>query len=127
MGGTLRAIETGFIQGEIQNAAYEWQRAVETGTRVVVGVNRFQQQESGAAATFRIDPALELAQTERLRELRASRSQSAATEKLVALEHAARGESNLMPAILAAASAHATLGEISDRLRAVFGEHREQA
>jgi methylmalonyl-CoA mutase, N-terminal domain len=127
MGGTLRAIETGFIQGEIQNAAYEWQRAVETGARVVVGVNRFQQEDGRGIAVFRIDPLLERAQAERLREFRASRSQSAATEKLAALEQAARGVSNLMPAMIEAAAAHATLGEISDRLRVVFGEHRETA
>jgi methylmalonyl-CoA mutase N-terminal domain/subunit len=127
IGGTLRAIETGFIQGEIQNAAYEWQRAVETGARVVVGVNRFQQEDGRGIAVFRIDPLLERAQAERLREFRASRSQSAATEKLAALEQTARGASNLMPAIIEAAAAHATLGEISDRLRVVFGEHRETA
>ncbi len=127
MGGTLRAIETGFIQGEIQNAAYEWQRAVETGARVVVGVNRFQQEDARGIDALRIDPSLERAQTQRLREFRASRSQSAVMERLAALEQAARGDSNLMPAILEAATAHATLGEISDRLRAVFGEHRETA
>src|SRR5580765_5514400 len=97
MGGTLRAIETGFIQGEIQNAAYEWQRAVETGARVVVGVNRFEQEDARGIPAFRIDPSLERAQTQRLREFRASRSQSAVMERLAALEQAARGDSNLMP------------------------------
>jgi len=93
----------------------------------VVGVNRFQQEDGRGIAVFRIDPLLERAQAERLREFRASRSQSAATEKLAALEQTARGASNLMPAIIEAAAAHATLGEISDRLRVVFGEHRETA
>jgi methylmalonyl-CoA mutase N-terminal domain/subunit len=125
MGGTLRAIETGYIQNEIQNAAYEWQRAVERGDRVVVGVNRFQKEGERPPATFRVDPAVERAQIERLREVRASRSERAVSEKLTALEQAARGDTNLMPAIVEAAGAHATLGEISDRLRAVFGEHRE--
>jgi methylmalonyl-CoA mutase N-terminal domain/subunit len=125
MGGTLRAIEIGYIQGEIQNAAYDWQRAVESGERVVVGVNRFQKEGERPPVTFRIDPALERAQVERLRQVRASRSASAAAEKLDALEAAARGDANLMPAIIEAAGAQATLGEISDRMRAVFGEYRE--
>ena len=125
MGGTLRAIETGYIQNEIQNAAYAWQRAVESGERIVVGVNRFQQDEGGPAATFRLDPALEAAQVARLREIRAGRDASKVKEKLAALERAARGTENVMPAILAAAEAYATLGEIADRLRGVFGEYRE--
>ena len=125
MGGTLRAIETGFIQGEIQNAAYEWQRGVETGARVIVGVNRFRQDGETAPVTFRLDSALEHAQIERLRQTRASRSQSLVNEKLAALEQAARTDTNLMPLIIQAADAYATLGEISDRLRLVFGEHRE--
>ena len=122
-GGTLRAIETGYIQNEIQNAAYAWQRSVETGERIVVGVNRFQQDEPHTIPTFRLDPALEQAQVERLREVRAGRSQSVVAEKLAALEATARGDGNLMPPILEAAGAYATVGEISDRLRAVFGEY----
>ncbi len=125
IGGTLRAIETGFIQAEIQNAAYDWQRGIENGERIVVGVNRFQQEAGSPPATFRIDPSLERTQVERLRAFRASRSLSVVTEKLAALEAAARGTTNLMPAIVEAAGAHATLGEISDCLRTVFGEHRE--
>jgi methylmalonyl-CoA mutase N-terminal domain/subunit len=125
MGGTLRAIETGYIQNEIQNAAYQWQRAVESGDRVVVGVNRFQQEDGRGAATFRVDPAGERAQVERLRELRASRPAAVVEEKLSALERAASGSENLMPAILDAAAASATLGEIADRLRRVFGEYKE--
>ena len=125
MGGTLRAIERGYIQNEIQNAAYDYQRAVERGDRIVVGVNRFQKEGERPPATFRVAPALEQAQVERLRQVRASRSASTVSEKLDALEQTARGEANLMPPIVDAAEAHATLGEISDRLRAVFGEHRE--
>ncbi len=124
MGGTLHAIETGFIQNEIQNAAYEVQREIESGQRIVVGVNRFQQDER-AVPTFRLDSTLESSQVERLRQLRASRSQSAVAEKLAVLEQAARGADNLMPAIFDAAAAYATVGEISDRLRGVFGEYRE--
>jgi methylmalonyl-CoA mutase N-terminal domain/subunit len=125
MGGALRAIERGYIQNEIQNAAYEWQRTVERGDRIVVGVNRFQKEGERPPATFRVDPALEQAQIERLREVRSSRSASSVAEKLDALEQTARGEANLMPAIVNAAEVHATLGEIADRLRFVFGEHRE--
>jgi len=126
IGGTLRAIETGYIQNEIQNAAYECQRAIERGDRVVVGMNRFQQEGERPPTTFRIDPAAERAQIERLRQVRASRSEGTVAEKLTALEQVARGDSNLMPAIVEAAGAHATLGEIADRLRAVFGEHRDR-
>jgi methylmalonyl-CoA mutase N-terminal domain/subunit len=125
LGGTLRAIETGYIQNEIQSAAYAWQRAVESGERIIVGVNRFQQEDTCAASTFRLDPALEAAQIERLREVRAARDAEAVREKLAALSSAARGTENLMPPILAAAAAYATLGEIADTLRGVFGEYRE--
>jgi methylmalonyl-CoA mutase N-terminal domain/subunit len=91
----------------------------------VVGVNRFQKEEERVAPTFRLDPALERAQVESLRQVRAGRSRSAVTEKLAALEQAARGSDNLMPPILDAAGVYATVGEISDCLRTVFGEHRE--
>src|ERR1700683_5634545 len=89
MGGALRGIETGYIQTEIQNAAYEYQRTVETGERIVVGVNRFQQDDERSIPGFRLDPALERAQVEKLRHVRASRSQCAVDEKLTALEQAA--------------------------------------
>jgi methylmalonyl-CoA mutase N-terminal domain/subunit len=125
LGGTLRAIETGYIQGEIKNAAYDYQRAVESGTRVVVGVNRFESANDHGITTFRVGPALERAQIERLRQVRASRSAAAVEERLRTLECAARGDANLMPAILGAAGAYATVGEISDCLRSVFGEYRE--
>ena len=124
-GGTLRAIETGYIRNQIQNAAYDYQRGIESGQRVVVGVNRFQQAEERVVPTFRLDSALERSQVESLREVRAGRSRSAVAEKLAALEQAARGSGNLMPPILDAADVYATVGEIADRLRAVFGEHRE--
>jgi methylmalonyl-CoA mutase N-terminal domain/subunit len=123
--GTLRAIESGFIQNEIQTAAYEYQRAVESGERVIVGVNRFRKDEGGGAPAFRLDPAVERAQVEKLRQVRASRSASAVEERLARLTAAARTESNLMPPILEAAEVYATVGEISDALRQVFGEHHE--
>jgi len=125
LGGTLRAIETGYIQNQIQNAAYDFQRQVESGERVIVGVNRFQKEDERSDATFRLDPALERAQIESLRQVRAGRSAGQVAEKVAALERAARGSDNLMPPILEAADAYVTVGEISDCLRAVFGEHRE--
>jgi len=126
MGGTLAAIERGFIQAEIQNAAYAYQQSVERGDAVVVGVNKFQQDEKESPTTFHLDPALEAQQIARLRELRASRDGHAVETRLWALEAAARSSDNLMPHILACAEAYATVGEISDRLRAVFGEYKER-
>ena len=125
MGGALRAIESGYVQSEIQNSAYQYQRQVESGQRIVVGVNRFQSESVGVPSTLRIDPAGERAQIERVRQVRASRSQASVAVALRALEAAARGDANLMPPMLAAVDAYATLGEISDALRNVFGEHRQ--
>jgi methylmalonyl-CoA mutase N-terminal domain/subunit len=126
MGGTLKAIETGFIQGEIQNAAFEYQKAIERGEAIIVGVNRFRMEER-KIPTFRLDPALERAQIERLRQLRAGRDDKVVSERLQRLEQAARAEENLMPLVLDAAAGYATLGEISGRLKSVFGEYREAA
>ena len=90
-----------------------------------MGVNRFQQEEERVVPTFQLDPALERSQIEGLREVRAGRSQGAVAEKMATLERAARGSDNLMPPILDAAGVYATVGEISDCLRGVFGEYRE--
>jgi methylmalonyl-CoA mutase N-terminal domain/subunit len=125
MGGTLAAIERGYIQGEIQNAAYAYQQEVERGERIVVGVNKFRLEDEKPPMSFRVDPAIEAQQIARLRELRGSRSHALVEEKLAALERAARGSDNLMPMIMDACEALATVGEISDRLRNVFGEYRE--
>jgi methylmalonyl-CoA mutase N-terminal domain/subunit len=126
MGGTLAAIEKGFIQNEIQNAAYAYQQTVERGDSVVVGVNKFQQDENQPPATFRLDPELEKQQIARLRHLRATRDTRTVDARLCALENAARSSDNLLPRIMACAEAYATVGEISDRLRAVFGEYHER-
>ncbi len=125
MGGALAAIESGYVQGEIQNSAYEFQRQVESGERVVVGINRYQTEEREPVPTFRLDPALEREQVERVRALRASRDQAAAGAALDRLERAAGGSENLMPFIVEAAERQATVGEISARLGRVFGEYRE--
>jgi methylmalonyl-CoA mutase N-terminal domain/subunit len=125
LGGTLRAIETGYIQREIQNAAYDYQQKVERGERVVVGVNRFRAAEQTPIPTLRIDPGIEREQVERLHALRARRDAAGAEGALAAVESRARTGENLMPAILSAVEAHATVGEISDALRRVFGEYQE--
>jgi methylmalonyl-CoA mutase N-terminal domain/subunit len=121
VGGALPAIETGFIQQQIQDAAYRAQQAIDAGASVVVGVNRF----AGDAVdidVFQIDPAFERAQTERVRAVRASRSEQEWRASLHAVEQAARDGSNLVPPIIIAVEKHATLGEIADSLRHVFGE-----
>jgi methylmalonyl-CoA mutase N-terminal domain/subunit len=123
MGGTLAAIEQGFQQNEIQNAAYAYQRTVEAGETIVIGVNRFRQESEPTPQTFRMDSEIEKTQIARLRELRATRPP--VDKKLDALEEAARGADNLMPKILDACESYATVGEISNRLRKVFGEYRE--
>lgn len=125
MGGMLRAIETGYVQREIQDAAYEYQRAVESGEQVVVGVNRFQVEDETPIPLLRVDPAIEQAQVERVRVLRDRRDSEAAEIALVKLEEAARGTENILPRILACVEAFVTVGEISHRLRRVWGEYRE--
>ncbi|HEX8475405.1 MAG TPA: methylmalonyl-CoA mutase family protein [Pyrinomonadaceae bacterium] len=125
LGGMLRAIETGYVQREIQEAAYDYQRAVETQASIVVGVNRFQIEQETPIATLRIDPSIEQSQIERLRSLRERRDAQAAELALASLEEAARGTENLLPRILRCVESHATVGEISHRLRRVWGEYRE--
>ena len=127
MGGTLRAIETGYIQGEIQNAAFAWQTTIEKQEHIIVGVNRFRMEERTRIGAFQLDPLLENAQIERLRNVRSGRDQPAADASLKQLGKAAIDGENLMPRILDAAERYATVGEISDALRRVFGEYREAA
>jgi len=125
MGGTLMAIEKGYIQREIQNAAYDFQRSVDREQTIVVGVNRFRQDGAAAFPGFRLDPNLESQQIERLRNVRAGRSVGAVKTELAGLEQAARTSDNLMPHIVNCAAAFATVGEIAGCLRNVFGEYRE--
>jgi methylmalonyl-CoA mutase N-terminal domain/subunit len=125
MGGTLAAIDQGFFQDEIQEAAYKWQSEVDTGERVIVGVNRFQAEEPPLSGLTKIDPALQAAQVQRLRDLRAARDSSAVDSALQELNNAAAGTDNLMPWIIECVEAHCTLGEISDALRGVFGVYKE--
>ena len=123
-GGVLAAIESGFIQGEIQEAAYRAQRAVDAGDAVVVGVNRFAAGETTPIETHRMDPRTEAEQAARVAALRASRDPAAASAALAAVGRAARDGTNLTPPIIAAVEALATVGEIADTLRGVFGEYR---
>ena len=127
MGGMLKAIERGYVQQEIQNAAYEYQQAVDRLEAVVVGVNRFQMQgeEEKAVPIQRIDPALEPKQVKRLRALRTKRNTDTWQATIRAVEDTARTGENLMPRILAAVEANATVGEISDAMRKVYGEYKE--
>ena len=123
-GGVIQAIESGYIQQQIERRAYEHQRAVEDKERIVVGVNEFQVEDDAPVDIATLDPELERAQIERVRALRARRNQAETDRALRALRDAARGSDNLLPAILGAVVASATVGEISDELRGVFGEHR---
>ena len=125
LGGTLAAIEKGFQQREIQEAAYRVQRAIDDGDQIVVGVNRYTDDEVATPPTHRIDPEGERRQVERVQRVRAERSEPAWTAAMDELERIARSDGNLMPAILEAVRAYATVGEISDRLRVAWGEHRE--
>ena len=125
MGGMLKAIERGYVQQEIQNAAYEYQQAVDREEAIVVGVNRFQVEQDRAVPIQRIDPTLEPKQVERLRALRAKRNADTWKAALQAVEDTARTGENLMPRILAAVEANATVGEISDAMRKVYGEYKE--
>ena len=125
MGGMVHAIESGFPQREIQQSAYEYQQAIERGDRVVVGVNQYVDQTRSSPPLLRIDPEIERTQVERLKSLRARRDAARVQSTLQAVEETARTDRNLLPAILDAVKAYATVGEISDALRRVFGEYQE--
>lgn len=125
LGGMLAAIETGYVQKEIQEAAYNYQKAVESGDAVVVGVNKFQSENEEPIPILTIDEKVEREQISRLQALRARRDAAAVEAALARLETAAAGSENLLPHILASVEAYATVGEISNRLRKVWGEYRE--
>jgi methylmalonyl-CoA mutase, N-terminal domain len=125
LGGTLAAIEQGAIQRMIQDAAYAAQQAVDSGESIVVGVNKYVTPEKTKPEVFRVDPKLEEEQVARVRALRASRSESEWRAALDGVDTAARGGENLMPRIVAAVEAKATLGEIADAMRSAFGEYKE--
>ncbi len=124
MGGALKAIENGYIQGEIQNAAFAAQRRLENREDIVVGVNKFTVDEKIELESLKIDPKIESEQRERLAALRASRDAALADSLLNRLEEAARGDENMMPIIIECVENKLTLGEICGRLRKVWGEYR---
>ena len=125
LGGMLRAIESGFVQGEIQKVAFEFQRAIEKKEQIVVGVNNFIAEEERSIPTLRIDEEIERSQVDRLKALRAHRDSARAQSALAELQRRATTTENLLPTILAAVEAYATVGEISDALRRYFGEYQE--
>jgi methylmalonyl-CoA mutase N-terminal domain/subunit len=124
LNGAVSAIEKGFIQREIQDSAYRYQREIEKDERVVVGVNKFQVEEESLKDLLRVDPAVRISQMERLKRLKSERDNAKVKDILSQLGNAAEGEDNLMPIILDAVKAYATLGEICDVLRDVFGEYQ---
>jgi methylmalonyl-CoA mutase N-terminal domain/subunit len=125
LGGMLKAIERGFVQQEIQNAAYEFQQRVDRVEQVMVGVNRFQSEEKSEVPLQRIDDTLERKQVERVRALRARRDPVPWRQSLAQVQDAARNGDNLMPSIIQAVENYATVGEISDKLREIFGNYKE--
>ncbi len=123
MGGAVTAVENGYIQQEISNAAYEYQKEVESGERVIVGVNKFAEQKEGIHEVFNIDESIKTIQVEKLNRLKETRNSSEVQEALLALKNAAADTENLMPFILIAVERYATIGEIAYTLRDVFGEY----
>jgi methylmalonyl-CoA mutase N-terminal domain/subunit len=125
LGGSVRAIEHGYMQAEIEQAAYAYQRALEMERAIVVGVNRFTLENEQRPILMRVDPEVGRRQVAKLAKLRQRRDNERTQQALVALERGAAGRENLMPLIIEAVDAYATLGEISDAMRRVFGEQRE--
>ncbi|MCX7829231.1 MAG: methylmalonyl-CoA mutase family protein, partial [Thermanaerothrix sp.] len=126
MGGMLVAIEKGYVQQQIQDAAYEYQKAVESGDRIVVGVNRFQIEEDASERTLlKVDPAVGEMQVKKLAKLKESRDNLKVRDCLENIRRVAQGEENLMPHIIEAVRNYATEGEICGVLREVFGEYKE--
>jgi methylmalonyl-CoA mutase N-terminal domain/subunit len=123
IGGALRAIEAGYVQREIQESAYRWQRAVDRGEQIIVGVNRFRAEEELELDLLRVDPAVGESQAARLERLKGRRDAEGVTAALARLKAVAMGDDNVMPSILQAVEAYATLGEICGVMREVFGEY----
>lgn len=124
MGGSVSAIEEGFMQDEIARSAYEYQRNIESGDKIIVGVNKFQVTESNTTPVFKIDDSIRQIQTDKLKALRAKRDQAKVDACLAAITNATQSGENLMPFVIEAVEHYATLGEISDTLRKVFGEYQ---
>jgi methylmalonyl-CoA mutase N-terminal domain/subunit len=126
MGGAVKAIESGYIQGEIGESAYQYQKEIEAKKRIIVGLNQFQVEEEPLRDILRINPEAERYQKEKLARVKRERNNAKVKETLADLKKTAQGTANLVPPILEAVRAYVTLGEISDTLREVFGEYRER-
>jgi methylmalonyl-CoA mutase N-terminal domain/subunit len=126
MGGAIKAIESGYIQGEIGESAYQYQKEIESKKRIIVGLNQFQIEEEPLRDILRIKPEVEQYQKEKLARVKKERNNTKVEETLAILKKAAQGTENVVPPILEAVKVYATLGEISDTLRGVFGEYRER-
>ncbi|HEX8332570.1 MAG TPA: methylmalonyl-CoA mutase family protein, partial [Segetibacter sp.] len=124
LGGSVDAIEQGFIQNEIAKSAYEHQKQVEKGEKIIVGVNKFQVTEPNHLAGFKIDDSIRTTQTDKLNNLKARRNGADTEQCLTEIKAAAKDGRNLMPLVIDAVEKHCTLGEICDSLRSVFGEHK---
>ncbi|MBK8089550.1 MAG: methylmalonyl-CoA mutase [Chitinophagaceae bacterium] len=124
MGGSVSAIEQGFIQDEIARSAYEYQRNIENGSKIIVGVNKFQVKEENKIPGFRIDDSIRTIQTEKLNRLKSNRNHAKVDQCLQAVNDRASSGENLMPAVIEAVENKCTLGEVADELRAVYGEYR---
>lgn len=124
LGGVVKAIQRGYIQQEIHESAYLYQKQIEEGKQVVVGVNQYQEDEDLTFKLLRVDPEVERYQVEQLKDLKGERSSAQVKEALLRIKGAAEGEENLLPALIKGVESLATLGEICSVLREVFGEHR---
>jgi methylmalonyl-CoA mutase N-terminal domain/subunit len=125
-GGVVKCIEDGFIQRQIENAAYQYQQEIERGERIIVGVNKFQIEEDHKPPLLRVDPEVEKTQVAKLAEVRENRNNAQVEASLTKLEAAAQGDDNLMPLIYDCVKEYATLGEICNVLRKVFGEYKDR-
>jgi methylmalonyl-CoA mutase N-terminal domain/subunit len=126
MGGSIKAIESGYIQGEIAESAYQYQKEIEKKKRIIVGLNQFSIEEEPLKDILRIKPEVERYQKEKLAKVKKERDNGKVKETLAILKKTAQGKGNVVPPILEAVKAYATIGEISDTLREVFGEYRER-
>jgi methylmalonyl-CoA mutase N-terminal domain/subunit len=124
MGGSVSAIEQGFMQDEIARSAYAYQRAIEENEKIIVGVNKFQSEETHDTPVFKVDDSIRKIQSDKLASLRARRDQAKTSACLEAIRQAAINNTNLMPPVIDAVENYCTLGEISDVLRGEFGEYR---
>jgi methylmalonyl-CoA mutase N-terminal domain/subunit len=124
MGGAVSAIEQGYMQNEIADAAYKYQIDIEKGQKIIVGVNKYALTSETMPPLFKVDDSIRAAQMEKLKQLRSERNAEEVSRNLLALDEAAKNDNNLMPHIITAVESYVTLGEIADTFRNVFGEHR---